>query len=142
MKITKLMSPNVVTIDIDDKLSVIKSIFDNTNFHHLLVVSGTQLVGVISDRDLLKALSPRIDTAAETLKDLNCLNQKAHQIMSREVIYRETDTTIKQAVEIFNTHKISCIPVVNSDKQPIGILTWRDIMEALGNNLKKNQTTK
>ena len=77
MSIDKLMSKNVVTIEMDDSLSVVKEIFDNTRFHHLLVVEAGKLFGVISDRDLLKAISPNIGTAAETASDAASLNKKS-----------------------------------------------------------------
>ncbi len=86
MSIEKIMSKTVVTVEMDDSLKVVKDIFDNTNFHHLLVVESGKLFGVISDRDLLKSLSPDIGTVAETSKDTATLNKRAHQIMTRKPV--------------------------------------------------------
>ena len=72
------MTKKVVTVEMDDSLRLVKEIFDNVSFHHLLVVDGGKLYGVISDRDLLKNLSPNIGTVAETSRDLAALNKKAH----------------------------------------------------------------
>ncbi len=44
----------------DDPLYLIQRIFQREGFHHLLVVEEDQLVGVISDRDLLPAISPYV----------------------------------------------------------------------------------
>lgn len=131
MKISALMSSDVFVVTRDDPLSLVKDIFDKTKFHHLLVVEGGTLLGVISDRDLLKALSPRIDTAAATTQDLVSLNKRVHQIMTRKLISLNENGTIKEAVEIFNQNKISCIPIINDAGKPVGILSWRDIMKAL-----------
>mgnify|MGYP006123867343 FL=1 len=35
-------------------------------------------MGVISDRDLLKTLSPNLGTLAESANNLSCVNKKAH----------------------------------------------------------------
>ena len=53
MSIRRIMSKSVVTVAMDDPLSRIKETFDRHGFHHLLVVDAGELVGVISDRDLL-----------------------------------------------------------------------------------------
>lgn len=132
MKVSKLMSENVVVVKMDDALSKVKKIFDQTEFHHLLVVEGETLCGVISDRDLLKSISPKIDTVAATTKDLASLNKKSHQIMTRQPISLNEAATVKQAVDVFNQNKISCIPIVNDKGKPVGILSWRDIMQELG----------
>ena len=132
MNITELMTSPVVTVGMDDPISKIKSIFEETHFHHLLVVEDNKLVGVISDRDLLKALSPKIDTPAETASDLAILNRKAHQIMTRKLICLDDGASLKDAITIFNQHTISCIPIVAEDDKPVGILSWRDIMKELG----------
>jgi acetoin utilization protein AcuB len=132
MKLSKLMSVNVVTVEMDDPLSKVKDIFNSTKFHHLLVVSSGKLIGVISDRDLLKSLNPAVDSIAATTKDLVCLNKKVHQIMTRKPISLTSDSTVKDAIEIFNNNSVSCIPIISNEGFPEGILSWRDIMQALG----------
>ncbi len=131
MEIEKIMSRRVVTVKMDDTLSKVKDIFAKNRFHHLLVVENKKLFGVISDRDLLKSLSPTIGTPAETYKDLAALNRKVHQIMTRSPIALHEGAQLGEAVELFNHHKVSCIPIVNADEIPVGILSWRDIMKAL-----------
>lgn len=131
MTVEKIMSKSIVTVEMDDSLKVVKEIFDNVCFHHLLVVESGKLFGVISDRDLLKAMSPNIGTTAETARDLATLNKKAHQILTRKPVSLSPDTSIYEAIEIFNSHNISCIPVVDEDTKPIGIISWRDILKAI-----------
>ncbi len=131
MQIKQIMSTPVVTVEMDDSLATIKEIFDHTHFHHLLVVEQARLLGVISDRDLLNALSPYIGTPSEGHRDLATLNRKAHQIMSRQPITLDLQADLQAAVRIFNAHRISCIPIVDAGNQPVGIVSWRDIMRTL-----------
>ena len=86
MNIETNMSKFVVTVEMDDSLRVVKEIFDNIRFHHLLVVDSDKLCGVISDRDLLNALSPNIGTVVETSRGAATLNKRVHQIMTRELV--------------------------------------------------------
>ncbi|MDU0354090.1 CBS domain-containing protein [Paraglaciecola aquimarina] len=128
MKIEKLMTKNVITVELDDSLRLVKKTFDNASFHHILVVEKGVLYGVISDRDLLKTISPNIDTPREKAQDTATLNKKVHQVMSRRPICAKAEQDIFAAIAIINKHNISCLPIVNEKNQPIGILTWRDIL--------------
>lgn len=142
MALKSIMSTPVVTIELDDDLETVKHIFDNTTFHHLLVVEDKKLYGVISDRDLLKAISPHLNTAAETERDLATLNKKAHQIMTRKPIVLKENDSVYAAIEIFNQHKISCIPIIDDNFSAVGIVTWRDLLQAIGKQWQKQARQK
>jgi len=131
MSVQNIMSKRVVTVEMDDKLSTVKEIFDRLHFHHVLVVEEGKLIGVVSDRDLLKALSPNLGTSTESYKDLATLNKRAHQIMSRDPITLLPEASVGEAMDVFNTHRISCIPIIDKENRPVGILSWRDILKAL-----------
>ncbi|OEU73261.1 MAG: CBS domain-containing protein [Desulfuromonadales bacterium C00003068] len=131
MKIEEIMSTRVVTVELDDSLSVVKELFDKTGFHHLLVVEDDRLCGVISDRDLLKALSPALGTIAEKLSDRENLKKKVHQVMSRKPTCLMLGATVVDAVSLFNANTVTCIPVIDILSRPVGIVSWRDIMKRL-----------
>ncbi|MCU4675713.1 CBS domain-containing protein [Catenovulum sp. 2E275] len=137
MKISEIMSHPVVTVEPDDSLVIVSDIFNNTRFHHLLVVEKGVLIGVVSDRDWLKAISPNIGTASEQQKDLATLNKRVHQIMTRQPITLTLQNSIHEVIDIFAEQNISCIPVVNKSNQPIGIISWRDIIRAIKVHNKK-----
>jgi len=138
MVIADIMTVNPVTVNMDTELLVIKEIFDHVFFHHLLVVdeSDNTFAGIISDRDLLSALSPYVHTLAETLRDQETLRKRAHQIMSRQIdtVTPETDCNI--AVQKMLEADISCMPVIGSDRAILGIVTWKDFLK----NYLKQQT--
>ena len=54
------MSRKLVWVEPDDRVIRVRELFNEYRFHHLLVIDDRRLVGVISDRDLLKNLSPFI----------------------------------------------------------------------------------
>lgn len=124
------MSRRVVTITMDDSLAKARELFTELRFHHLLVVEQRRLVGIISDRDLLKAISPYVGTLSETDRDRATLNKRAHQIMSRNPITVRTDTTVEVAAQQLIEKKVSCLPVVTDGGKIEGILTWRDLLKA------------
>ena len=134
MNVKQIMSARVVTVELDDKLAILKELFENLKFHHVLVVEDDNLLGVVSDRDLFKALSPNIGTLTESYRDAATLNKRVHQIMTRRPVVLNESATIDDAIDLFNTHNISCIPVVDDGNRPVGIVSWRDILKNLRTN--------
>ncbi len=131
MNVNDVMSKTVVSVEMDDRLAEVKKIFDHTQFHHLLVIENGQLVGIISDRDLFKAISPNIGTPAASTGDEATLNKKAHQIMSRKPVTISEDATLEQAIALMNLRQVSCLPAIDPSNKPSGILSWRDILKSL-----------
>ncbi|HEY3849515.1 MAG TPA: CBS domain-containing protein [Steroidobacteraceae bacterium] len=127
-----VMTARLVTVEIDDPLEVVKEIFDSVKFHHLLVVdSGKKLCGVISDRDLLRALSPYIGTVSENARDTATLKKRVHQIMTRQPVTLPPEATVADAVKVFLEHRVSCIPVVGPGFKAVGIVSWRDVLKSM-----------
>lgn len=112
-----IMSKQIVTVDFDDRLSTAKDIFGHAKFHHLLVVEGDTLFGVVSDRVLLKSIRPNIGTNRYTPRDLETLNKPVHSVMSRNLITLRETASAKDAITLFNAHAISCIPIVDAHNQ-------------------------
>lgn len=130
MKIASIMTKRVATVEMDDTLRSINNIFCQAKFHHLLVQDEGELIGVISDRDLLKASSPFLDTPAERPCDVARLSRKAHQIMTRELITVDANTSVTEAVAILMKKNVSCLPVVSALGKIEGIVTWKDLLKA------------
>ena len=131
LTVRQIMTEKIVTVEMDDKLLIVKEIFDNLKFHHLLVTENELLFGVLSDRDLLKALSPNLGLLSETAKDKETLNKRVHQIMTRKPITLRPEAPITDAASLFITRSISCLPIVDEGFKPVGIVSWRDVMKAL-----------
>jgi acetoin utilization protein AcuB len=132
MNLRSIMTARVVSVDIDDTLEVVKQIFDAMKFHHLLVLdSSKKLCGVVSDRDLLRALSPYVGTASENARDTATLHKRVHQIMSRKPITLPPEAPVSAAVQLFIEQRISCVPIVDESGKAVGIVSWRDVLKSL-----------
>ncbi len=124
-----IMTSRVVTIEMDDSLQVIQDVFRKVKFHHLVVVDEGKVVGIISDRDLFKAVSPFVNTLSETERDRATLEKRAHQIMVHHPSTVLKSCTIEKAVKMMMEQGVSCLPVTNHDGMVEGILTWRDLIK-------------
>jgi acetoin utilization protein AcuB len=128
MLVGQLMTPAPVTVDLDATVAHIKELFDDHLFHHLVVVERGEVVGVISDRDLLRSLSPFVGRRDERAADARLLQRHAHQIMSRHPVCVRQTTTAAEAAGLILAHRISCLPVVDAGNHVVGIITWRDLI--------------
>ena len=128
MIISEIMTMDVVTVDMDSSIRVISQIFQERKFHHLLVAKNQKLMGVISDRDFIKCLSPFLHSMSEREQDRSTLNAKAHQIMSKHLITVTKMTPVEEAKELLLKYNVSCLPVVSEDDHIEGIVTWKDFL--------------
>jgi acetoin utilization protein AcuB len=132
MVMRDIMTARVVTVEMDDRLEAVKEIFDTMNFHHLLVVDEHKILsGVVSDRDLLRALSPYVGSVTETARDAATLNKRVHQIMTRHPLTLRPQSGVAEAVNLLLANRISCIPIVDDEFKPVGIVSWRDLLRTL-----------
>ncbi|MEM6332479.1 MAG: CBS domain-containing protein [Planctomycetota bacterium] len=126
-----MMSTELVAIGPDDSVAAAQRLFDRYGFHHLLVMHERRLVGVVSDRDLLRNLSPFIDKLAERPQDVALLQRRVHQIMARHPIVIEEEATLDAAACLMQMHDVSCLPVLGMTGRPVGILTRSDLLRGL-----------
>jgi acetoin utilization protein AcuB len=128
MIVSDIMKTDVITIGLDDTLEHIQKLFEKNKFHHVLVVEDGELLGVISDRDVLKEISPHINTLSEDSRALKTLKKRAHQIMTRTPITTEKHTLMEDAANLMLNKGISCLPIVSDSGQIEGILSMKDIL--------------
>ena len=132
MLVSDVMTTKLVTVDMDTSVGQLKQLFEVHRFHHLIVVNHHQLVGVISDRDLLRHISPFVGHATtERPQDLSLLNRRAHQVMSRKPVALSRTASIQEAATMMLDQKISCIPIVDEHQIPIGVVCSKDLLRAL-----------
>ena len=127
--IKDIMTQPVDSITMDDSVLTIREMFEAHKYHHLIVTGDNgECVGVISDRDLLKNLSPFLGKPMERTADASCLKRRAHQIMTRKLVAVRAHTSLRAATRVMLDHKISCLPVLDANKHCIGIVTIRDVV--------------
>lgn len=131
MSVKKIMNPNPVVVGMEDTVARMRELFEEHRFHHLLVTERGILKGIVSDRDILKALSPYVGTPSEQTRDTSTLFRRAHQVMTRDPITISPEASLADAISLFNRNKISCLPVVSQGNQPLGMVSWRDILRTM-----------
>jgi len=129
--ITKIMSANVTTVQLGQPLSDIRKLMCNAHFHHIPVVNGKKLIGLVSFTDLMK-INLLISGADERTVDTIIDQQfKIADIMSTQLTtIRQTDT-IRQAAELLTKGHFHSLPVIDNEENVVGIVTSTDLIHYL-----------
>uniref|UniRef100_A0A7C3ZBU7 CBS domain-containing protein n=1 Tax=Desulfobacca acetoxidans TaxID=60893 RepID=A0A7C3ZBU7_9BACT len=127
MKVKDIMVKEVATLGVDDELSLANDIMRLGRIRHLPVVSGEELVGIISERDLFRsslaqALGYGNKDSREIMKTL-----RIKDVMVRQVVTVSPEMELKDAVALMVERKIGCLPVVQNNKL-IGLITETDVL--------------
>lgn len=121
------MKKKVVRISADDTLWIVKEIMDLASVRHIPVVNRGELVGVVSQRDLLRAsLSNVMGISAEEQK-VFLEGVKISEVMSAPPRTIAPGDSIQSAARAMAEHKIGCLPVVEG-REIVGILTETDVL--------------
>jgi IMP dehydrogenase len=102
------------TINIDSTVGYAKKIMHDFGISGLLIEKDKKLAGIITKRDLL----------FETNFDNNVTS-----VMSKDVVFAELGTTIEKAKDILHKNRIEKLPIIDKDKQIIGLITSKDILK-------------
>ncbi len=128
MSIANIMSSKLITVSPTTTVEVMQTLLDANPIHHLLVVDDGKLVGVVSDRDILKVISPYLKTQLETNKDLFTLTRTAKQLMAQNLVTISPKASIRAAARCLVENKVSLLPVVNDEGEAIGVVSWKDVL--------------
>jgi acetoin utilization protein AcuB len=131
-EVRDIMTAQVHTLHLDDSLRTAASLFEREHFHHVVVLERGRVHGVVSDRDILKAVSPFVgNPMLERPQDASTLKKRVHQIMTRKPVTIGGDQSITAAADVMLTQRVSCLPVVDDDGKLLGIVTVRDLLAQL-----------
>lgn len=132
MYVKDRMTRNPVTISAEESISKSLEIMRKNDFHRLPVTypSG-KLCGLITG-GLVEEQSGMKDTSL-SIFELNYLlsRRKVADVMIRNVAVAKEDMFLEEAAQIMLNQDISCLPVVDDDEKVIGIITEKDIFQAL-----------
>jgi acetoin utilization protein AcuB len=120
-----VMTPNPHCVSTATTAAELVQHFHERRFRHFLVADEGRLVGVISDRDVIRLFG------LDDFPERNALEQlTAGELMSTDLITVRSDTPLLDAVRLIVENGISCLPVVEEGRA-IGILTTTDLYLSL-----------
>jgi len=130
LRVRDIMGKSLVTISVSERLSTVEDIMTLGQVRHMPVVRGGKLVGVVSQRDLIRASLSVLSEhrGAERRAFLHVV--EIARVMSAPPIVIGPDATVEEAALVMAEKKIGCLPVVENDHL-LGMVTETDVLRCL-----------
>ena len=128
MALDRVMIKELVVVEPLDSLKLVSSLFEQRKVSHVLVMEDDALLGIISDRDVLKAIHPNTFSGIASNMEIKVLNKTANQVMTPKPICISVNRSIISAAEIMLENNISALPVVNDNNKVVGAVTLKAIV--------------
>lgn len=129
MKVSDVMTPAVVVDVADDTLADAAAKMREQQTGSLLIMDGERLVGIFTERDLLKSVGRGQDPKNTSLKD----------VMATDLITIPPDVTLHDAAALMTSKWIRHLPVVEGEKV-VGVLSQRDLVGVFAQVLDEPET--
>ena len=129
--ISEIMTRHVITVTPNTLLDVVNDIFSKNDFHHIPVVEGEHLVGIISRSDIDR-VTRCIDLFHSAENEI--YNEKlfksllAEEVMTSNAQVVAPDDAIAYAASLFSGNKFHALPVVEG-KKFVGLVTTFDLID-------------
>lgn len=128
-KVAEVMSSPVEYVSPDMSVLDASKIMEVKCIKRLPVLTGKQLIGIVTQTDLNKALTSY------------GMWRNVAEIMSRDTAVIQTGATIAQAADIMNSRNISCVVVMKAG-EIVGILSERDLLQRVSSAQRNPHETK
>ena len=131
MYVGTVMRTDLTTVAPQTTLVAAQEILEKKKINHLLIVDDrSELLGIVSDRDLKKSWASSATTLSKN-ELIYLLDQvTVADIMTKKTLTIAPATTIERAALLMNKHRINALPVLEDDEL-VGMITSRDVMGVL-----------
>jgi len=142
MKVRDIMVREVTSINPDDNAQDALMFLFKMRFSGLPVIDAAgKLVGMFTEKDILTAVLPSYiekvgrfvyeeDPKSIKKKFEGLVNLTVSQLMRKDVVTVDENTSLCEAARLILTQKVRRIPVLNKEKRVIGIIAREDIVKA------------
>ena len=129
--VSHIMSTELVTVHLGNKLSEVHTLLRARKIHHVPVVDGRRFIGLLTASDLLRlswgdpyALDPReIDVLLDT--------QEIREVMQEDVKTILPGARIREAAQALADGSFHSLPVVDENGDLVWIVTSTDLIRYL-----------
>jgi len=136
------LSPDDTIRNAVNKMRVVKRDDGIVGLKGMIVLDNEgNLVGMVSVKDILKAIIPFYMTMTELgeftwegmLAEMTkkVADRKVEEIMVKDVITVSGDAPLMECADLIIKHNLQRVPVLNKDKKVVGIIYVRDLYHAI-----------
>ena len=131
VKLKELMTKSVIALNENESFSRVEEIFREKNIRHLPIVDDRgKLVGMVTQRDLYRIQSPRIDEDGNWFYDKEALDTHILKtVMTKNPKTMGPENSVAEVLLLMVEKKYGSIPIIERDGTLCGIITQIDILK-------------
>jgi CBS domain-containing protein len=129
MRISDIMTKATVTDQPDDTLAEAAKRMWEQQTGSLLVLDGEDLVGIITERDVLKAVATG-----------QSLDARVSEVMTKDVVTVNPSTSLREAARVMTERWIRHLPVLDEARRLVGVVSQRDLAGVLAGALNEPES--
>ena len=125
MRVFEVMTEGVQTVPPTMPAADAWELMRRKRIHHLVVTGGSEVVGILSDRDTGSRVGTSV-RAGHTVADF----------MTRPVVTVGPTDAMRTVANLMRGRTIGCVPVIEGERL-VGIVTVSDLLELLGRGIDR-----
>lgn len=129
--IEKVLTRDVVTAHVGQSVSDVRKILTQSDFHHVPIVSGKKLIGMISASDILGISVEGVGTDGRSMDAYLDHQFSIEDLMNKDLETLPAKATIADAADALSDGRFHAVPVTNGDGELIGLVTSTDLIRFL-----------
>ena len=125
------MSTKLTTVHDGQPVSTLRGIFETDDIHHVPVVSGDEIIGIVTSTDFMRISFGEFGN--QDAKGLDAVldhTYKMHDVMKKSPVTIPKSATIRDAAQKMGSHSFHALPVVEG-KKLVGLVTSTDLINFL-----------
>ena len=130
MQVKDIMSTGVEVVGRNDDLAKVQGLMVTKTLRHVPVVENGELVAIVSQRDLFKAMMSSTMGYGEKDQQAYLRSVRVKEIMSSPAVTVPPDTALGDAAALMVHKGVGCLPVVDGSTL-VGIVTKTDLLRYL-----------
>ena len=129
--VSHIMTSDLTTVHTAQKVSDVYELLTTNGIHHLPVVNGEQLIGLISSTDMMRLSLDAYGTPDAANAAYFDSQFSIEDVMSSDLVTIGADEPIRAAAEKLSSGTLHSLPVVAADNKLVGIVTTTDLVNYL-----------
>lgn len=133
VSIQQLMTPaaELETVHVEQPLSKVRQLLADTTVHHVPVVSGDKIIGLISATDMLKMTFTAYGGDERSFDAYLDHEFTIDGVMTKSLITLNKDQSVRDAAELLAEGTFHSLPVVDEEGKLVGMVTSTDLIKHL-----------
>jgi CBS domain-containing protein len=129
--IAQVMTSDVVVAHVGLKVSDVRKLITEGDFHHVPVVSGKKLLGMITASDILGITVEGVDSDQRSMDAYIDHQFSVEGLMRKELSTLRPNSTVADAAELLSDGNFHAAPVVDDAGDLVGLVTSTDLIRFL-----------